>query len=300
MKPTPSAGLAGTLLACLAGCFGAAEAEAPPGAALPVVQPTVQAPPAVETHKRITGLSRPAGLLVRPEGLFVTDEGTGRIWLLPPDAGSPQVVAGPDGGLEGPGAMAGDEAGNLFVAERSGRRVVCRDPEGRWLTVMGGGEATPGTEALRGTDLLLADPAGLAMDTQGDLVVLDAGWRMLLIRRADGLTSAVQAPGIGPSALASAPDGTLLVLDPAEGRLYGGEPGKWHLVADGLNRAFGLVADARAPWSVLETPARIVQGPDHAGTPIRGGIRPTAATTLPGGGWAIADGGLGGVLIQAP
>ncbi|MBM3259831.1 MAG: hypothetical protein FJY99_08815 [Candidatus Sericytochromatia bacterium] len=196
--------------------------------------------------------------------------------------------------------MAGDEAGNLFVPERSGRRVVCRDPEGRWLTVMGSGEATPGTEAVRSTDLSLADPAGLVVDAQGDLVVLDADWRLLLIRGADGLTSAVQAPGIGPSALASAPDGTLLVLDPAEGRHYGGRPGSWHLVSDALTRAYGLFVDARPPWSVLETPARIVQGPGHAGIDIRGGTRPTAATALAGGGWAMADGGLGAVLILAP
>ncbi|MEB3237134.1 MAG: hypothetical protein VKO64_05870 [Candidatus Sericytochromatia bacterium] len=272
-------------------------AVAPPSAgAAPLVLPEV----ATTVHLLLEGLVAPAGLVRMPEGLYVSDEATDRVWLQPLPAGAAVPIPGPESGLDGPSALAGDETGNLFVAERRGRRVVCRDPGGRWITVLGGGDVPPGEAPVRATDLALEDPGALAVDDAGSLWVLDAGWRMLVRRGADGRATAWSAPGSAPAALAAHADGSLLVLDPLTGVLYRGRPGSWSVAATGLSRAVGVLVHPRYPWVVLEAGGALLLGPDGERLEVAGSPRPVAGAWMDPLGWAVADAARGGVLLQQP
>jgi NHL repeat len=124
--------------------------------------------------------------------LFIKERGANRVRKLSP-AGLLTIVAGNgragfsgDGGpatearFEGPGYIAVDAAGNLFIADHNNHRIRKVSPDGLITTVAGNGPAGRGKGASTGdggfaTEARLNGPLGLALDRSGNLFFAEAG-----------------------------------------------------------------------------------------------------------------------------
>jgi Bacterial Ig-like domain (group 3)/MBG domain (YGX type) len=101
--------------------------------------------------------------------------------------------------LDHPGGVALDARGDLFIAD-SGNNVVREvTPDGTMTTVVGNGQAGYSGDGGPAADAELNDPTSLAMDTHGDLFIVDNG---------NGIVREVTP---GPDGLLS--DGTVITLN---------------------------------------------------------------------------------------
>ncbi|MBU6401718.1 MAG: SMP-30/gluconolactonase/LRE family protein, partial [Verrucomicrobia bacterium] len=133
-------------------------------------------------------LASPLALALDAAGdLFIADQGNNRIRKVQPD-GIITTVAGDgtagysgDGGaatnasLNQPAGLAVDAAGNLFIADQGNSRVRKLDTNGILTTVAGAGRFAFSGDGGAATNASLSNPAGLAMDTAGDLYLADQG-----------------------------------------------------------------------------------------------------------------------------
>ena len=133
------------------------------------------------------GVGSPGGLAVDSGGnLFIADMGNNRIRRVS-SSGVITTVAGPgksgfygDGGpavgaeLRLPTGIALDNAGNLFFSERGTNRVRKIAVSGIITTVAGGGNGGFAGDGGPATSALLAGPAGLALDANGNLFIADS------------------------------------------------------------------------------------------------------------------------------
>jgi uncharacterized protein (TIGR03437 family) len=131
-------------------------------------------------------LNNPTGLAFDGTGdLYIADQGNHRIRRVTP-AGMMTTVAGGaagfagDGGpataalLDRPAALAFDRAGNLYVSDMNNHRVRRIDPAGVITTVAGTGSPARGPDGpALASGLFL--PSGLAVDANGDLLIVDWG-----------------------------------------------------------------------------------------------------------------------------
>jgi len=77
-----------------------------------------------------------------------------------------------DARFDSPHGIAIDEAGNLYVADSNNHRIRRITPKGEVSTLAGGWE---GFSDGIGSDAQFSNPSGIAIDTQGNLYVTDAG-----------------------------------------------------------------------------------------------------------------------------
>jgi sugar lactone lactonase YvrE len=166
--------------------------------------------PAARAQLRIDYWFSPAiGLAARQGYLFIADCGNHRVRKVSPD-GIISTVAGngiegfsgeggtaTDAHLSSPAGLAFDDAGNLFIADWGNRRIRKVSPEGIISTVAGVGkccglfeDGVPATQAQLGT------PAGLAVDTGGDLVFADSGQNRIRRISPQGIITTVPDTGI--------------------------------------------------------------------------------------------------------
>lgn len=137
-------------------------------------------------------------IAVAPSGdLYVADgRGDRGSWIRRIDRqGNVSTLAGGDevGLQDGRGAsarfrivsaLAADEDGNVFVADRFNGRIRKVAPDGVVTTVAGGAEAERAKdEDARGRDASFTDPCGVAVGPQGEVYVLDSGRREAWVRR---------------------------------------------------------------------------------------------------------------------
>lgn len=189
----------------------------------------------------------PVGLAVLPEGgIYVADHGNNRIrfidaqGLMSTAAGSGPVGSNygsfsGDGGqaekatLQEPTFLLWDGAGSLFVSDRDNNRVRRIATDGTISTIAGngsGGFAGDGGPAIAAS---LDDPAGLALDGNGNLYIADSNNNR--IRRVDpeGRITTIAGTGVSSSTGDGGPATAATMADPegiaiaADGTLYVGE-----------------------------------------------------------------------------
>lgn len=179
--------------------------------------------------------NRPAGLAAGPDGtLYVADTGNNRVRAIAPD-GTVRTVAGTGerGRIDGPAAIATLSKpsavalapdGSLYVADSGNDQIRRVDPDGDVTSVLNGegDEESPVNDPAGvavGADgtLYISDTSGCRIGTAGD----DGSFVVLAGSGAKGFAdgSGSRARFFFPAGLAVAPDGTLYVADPNNGRL---------------------------------------------------------------------------------
>ena len=141
-------------------------------------------------------LAGPTALTFGQDGsLYVAERDGHRVRRIDPSgristvAGNGVQGFGGDGGsaveaeLDQPTAVALDGAGNLFIADSKNNRIRRVDRGGRITTVAGTGTAGFGGDGGLASAALLNEPAGLAIDREGALLVADT--KNSCVRRID-------------------------------------------------------------------------------------------------------------------
>jgi DNA-binding beta-propeller fold protein YncE len=132
-------------------------------------------------------LEDPKAVWAAPSGeVFIADSGNERIRRVD-RAGTISTIAGTgvpgfsgDGGpaqaaqFDGPRGLAGDSAGNLYVADDNNHRVRRIDPAGVITTVAGTGAAGYGGDGGPARSAQLRNPRGVAVDGRGNVFIADS------------------------------------------------------------------------------------------------------------------------------
>jgi trimeric autotransporter adhesin len=132
-------------------------------------------------------LNRPEDVAVDQHGtIYIADTGNHRIRKLTAD-GNLVTVAGSEAGEGGDGSAATeaklnfprsltvDGSGRIFVSDERNDRVRVISADGIMLTVAGNGTRGYGGDGLDSSQALLSAPRGLAIDTDGHLLIADTG-----------------------------------------------------------------------------------------------------------------------------
>jgi uncharacterized protein (TIGR03437 family) len=133
--------------------------------------------------------------------------------------------------LLSPGALALDGAGDLYIADSDRVRFV---NQGYITTAAGGGSAAPGNNGLA-TAARLNSPAGIALDSAGNLYIADAGDNVVREVQSSGIIATVAGSYVqgyngddipatsaqlnNPSGIAVDKSGTLYIADTNNGRV---------------------------------------------------------------------------------
>ena len=159
--------------------------------------------PAVEAE-----LYNPAGVAVDSAGnLYIADssnngirkvDSTGTITTI---AGTGELGFSGDGGpaveaeLYGPAGVAVDSAGNLYIADSGNQRIRKVDSTGTITTIAGTGEFGFSGDGGPAVEAELYGPAGVAVDSAGNLYIADSGNRR--IRKIDSTGTITTIAGTG-------------------------------------------------------------------------------------------------------
>ena len=196
-------------------------------------------------------LAGPTGLAVDAAGdVLIADPEVGRVRRVDAGTGTITTVAGGGGGDDGslatnaslgqPTGVAVDGRGDLFIADRTGRRVRRVAAENGIITTVAGAPVCaslsyqPEGRGPVGTETCLDRPTAVAVDGLGNLYFAD-GDRVRYLDRVSGLVSIVAGTGMhadggdggpatsaalsGPRGLAVGPDHALYVADTGNHRL---------------------------------------------------------------------------------
>ncbi len=184
-------------------------------------------------------MSKPRDLAVGPQGeRVIADSGNHRILILDSGGslklsfGSPCILEkGPEGGCldpdgSGPGELgdgqfnepwgvAVNRQGEIYVADTWNGRIQKFDSEGRFLAKWGRFGHSPGQ---LGDPEVLFGPRGLALDSEGNLLVADTGNKRVLSFGGGGtFLKQIGGGGITPGLF---DEPVSLVVEPAEGAVY--------------------------------------------------------------------------------
>lgn len=131
-------------------------------------------------------LGSPLGLAFDVSGnLYIADYGASRIWMVNTNgiittvAGNGNRSYSGDGGsatnagLRFPIGLAFDTCGNLYIADAGNNRIRMVNANGIINTVAGNGTNTYSGDGGASTNASLSNPAGLALDSSGNLYIAD-------------------------------------------------------------------------------------------------------------------------------
>ncbi|MEB3330764.1 MAG: hypothetical protein VKQ33_16180 [Candidatus Sericytochromatia bacterium] len=269
-------------------------------------------------------LEAPAGLAVGTGGqVYVTEPSAHRIRVLSPEGELRTLTGGSPGYEDGPLAaarfrnptgLAVDGQGVLYVADTGNRCIRRIPPAGavETLTPVGIDATGLGSPAAS-----FVEPVGLAVGSNGDLWVSDAGSNGIFRVASTGEVSLVAGGASGdsdgggsgagfrrPQGLACAPEGTVFVADTGNHRIRAVTPaGSVSTLAggaEGLLDGFADGARFRAPsWLALD-PAGQLYVADTGNHCLRR-VAPTGYVfTLIGAGAGRRDGGRDEARLNSP
>jgi hypothetical protein len=150
--------------------------------------------------------------------------------------GGPNGLPAGQANLAGPGGLAVDAAGNIYVAATFANRVFKVDPNGQLTVVAGSGALGFGGDGLPAVNATLTQPQGLAFDLQGNLLIADVGnHRVRRVNLATGVITTAAGTGIEgfsidnqpptsaplnrPTSIARDRDGNIFIADSANHRV---------------------------------------------------------------------------------
>lgn len=154
--------------------------------------------------------ANPLGLAVdRWNNLYIADTRNHRVRRVNVRTGEIETIAGTgkagfanDGGnadmaeLNGPTALAFDRMGNLYIADTGNQRIRLLDIKGYLHTVAGNGRRGYEGEGMRAKNTSLNNPAGVALDSKGNLFISDTGNnRVRMVERKSGKMYTVAGDG---------------------------------------------------------------------------------------------------------
>ena len=214
----------------------------------------------------------PSGLALDSDGnLFVADTGNNRIRKVTPD-GQVSTVAGDGtaGYIDGPAAQARfngpigiavDSQGNLYIADTYNDRIRRIAKDGQVSTVAGG--ATPGYADGDRSAALFDTPCGVAVMSDGSIIVADTGNdRLRKITPGGSVTTLSDQELSGPIGLVVSHDNFLYVTELERNRVVQIAPdGVARVIAeDGFNQPTGV---AMGPHSDRPVELYVVDGGNY-------------------------------------
>ena len=157
-------------------------------------------------------LGTPKGIAVDSSGnVYIADSSNNVVRKVSAATGIVTTVAGTgtagmsgDSGpaasaqLSGPAAVAVDGTGNIYIADTGNnvvRKVTVAD--GTIATVAGNGETGDSGDGGLATSASVWGPLGLALDSRGNLYILDGGARVREVTAATGIITTVAGNGLG-------------------------------------------------------------------------------------------------------
>jgi cysteine-rich repeat protein len=165
-------------------------------------------------------LNEPMGIAFDREGrIYFSDPNDCRVRRIEQD-GTMRTIAGStdgrfssgaygfsgDGGpavnarLAAPSGIAIDEDGRVFIADRDNARVRRVDVDGTITTIAGNGAPAPVSAGVPATEASLFEPTGVALDTEGRVLIAERGRSRVLRIEADGTIAIIAGTGVEGSA----------------------------------------------------------------------------------------------------
>jgi uncharacterized protein (TIGR03437 family) len=178
-------------------------------------------------------IAGPAGLVFDALGdLFLADAANNRIRMISP-SGIITTVAGADGPVAGdysgcapppaslnrPTALAAGAVGTVYIADTGNNRVMALAPGGQLTLFAGTGTAGFSGDGGPATAATLKAPAGLAVDSAGNVYIADTGNNRLRKVAPGGAINTVTAALSAPTGLAFDSSGNLYIAESTAYRL---------------------------------------------------------------------------------
>ena len=178
-------------------------------------------------------IAGPAGLVFDARGnLYLADAANNRIRRVSP-AGIITTVAGANGPVAGdysgcapppaslnrPSALAVDSLGSVYIADTGNNRVMALAPGGQLTLFAGTGTAGFSGDGGPATAAALKAPAGLAVDSAGNVYIADTGNNRLRQVAPGGTIHTVTAALSAPTGLAFDSSGNLYIAESTAYRL---------------------------------------------------------------------------------
>ncbi len=167
-----------------------------------------------------SAVNSPYGVAADAKGnVYVADLGNNRIQKIAPDGTATTVL----GQLASPRNVLVDGAGNIYFSEFAGQRVRRIGTDGTVTVIAGTGVAGLSGDGGAATSAQLRYPAGLAMDTLGNLYIADSGNNSVRMVSGGRISTVLGAAGAGalstPTSVALDNAGSLYVADTGNQRI---------------------------------------------------------------------------------